>query len=98
MDARRSVDPSDGRGISSATDGMDWRLMGYALAYSPCYGCKRPFAYNPMRVPSIPINGVREPICADCVVRVNPLRVKNGLDPIVPLPGAYDACEEGELP
>lgn len=55
-----------------------------------CYGCHRLFTFNAERVPSIPINGIREPICRDCVERVNPRRVANGLDPIVPLPGAYD--------
>lgn len=71
--------------------------MGYAFATSPCAGCHRLFSYNPMRVPSIRIQGEREPICEACVTRVNPMRIKNGLPPIVPLPGAYDACDESEL-
>jgi hypothetical protein len=71
--------------------------MGYALCTSACFGCNRIFNYNPMRVPSIPINGSREPICEACVTRVNPLRKKNGLPPIVPAPDAYDACDEAEL-
>ena len=71
--------------------------MGYVAAMSACYGCKQPFSYNPMKVPSIPINGTREPICQGCVDRVNPTRIANGLEPIVPLPGAYEACEEGEM-
>lgn len=71
--------------------------MGYVSGISPCYGCKRVFHYNPMRVPSITINGSREPICQDCVTRVNPVRIANGLEPIVPFPDAYDACDESEL-
>lgn len=71
--------------------------MGYALATSPCIGCGRLFSYNPVRVPSITIAGDRKPICRDCVARANPMRVANGLDPIVPLPDAYEACDEGEL-
>ena len=71
--------------------------MGYALAHSHCIGCKQFFSYNPMRVPSVVINGVREPICQNCVNRANPERVKNGLPPIVPASGAYDACDEAEL-
>ena len=55
-----------------------------------CIGCRRLFSFSPSRVPSIPINGTREPVCRDCVERVNPRRLANGLDPIVPLPGAYD--------
>jgi hypothetical protein len=49
------------------------------------------FNYNPVRVPSI------APICAACVARMNRLRIAKGLDPIVPLPDAYEACEESEL-
>lgn len=71
--------------------------MGYAFCTSACFGCKRLFSYNPMRVPSIPINGSREPICEACVRRANPLRIKNGLDPIVPFPDAYESCDESEL-
>jgi len=71
--------------------------MGYALAYSPCLGCGRVFAYNPVRVPSITHNGTRQPICQACVDRANPNRIKNGLEPIVPAPDAYEACDESEL-
>lgn len=69
----------------------------YAQAYGACIGCRRPFAFNPVRVPSVSINGTKEPICAACVERVNPTRIANGLEPIVPLPDAYDACHESEL-
>jgi hypothetical protein len=74
-------------------------MMGYAFATSACFGCQRIFSYNPMRVPSIrdPHTGSREPLCGHCVERVNPQRVKNGLAPIVPLPGAYEPCDESEL-
>jgi hypothetical protein len=71
--------------------------MGYVFATSPCYGCKQIFSYNPMRVPSIRIDGDRRPICRACVERVNPQRVANGLDPIVPLSDAYEYCDESEL-
>ena len=73
--------------------------MGYALCTSACFGCGQPFSYNPVRVPSIrdPRTGSREPICQACVDRVNPMRIANGLEPIVPAPDAYDACDESEL-
>ena len=71
--------------------------MGYALAMAPCFGCGRIFSFSPTRVPSIRIDGDRKPVCPACVARVNPLRIANGLDPIVPLPGAYDAADESEL-
>lgn len=73
-------------------------MTGYVFATSACVGCRRIFSYNPMRVPSLTINGSREPICQACVERVNPTRIKNGLPPIVPLPDAYEACDESELP
>jgi hypothetical protein len=72
--------------------------MGYAFVTSACIGCGNLFSYNPLRVPSIRIKGEREPICRACVERVNPVRIKNGLDPIVPAPDAYDPIDESELP
>jgi len=71
--------------------------MGYVLAHDACIGCGRLFSFNPMRVPSVWFDGNREPICRDCVERVNPARIKNGLEPIVPARDAYDACNEQEL-
>jgi hypothetical protein len=71
--------------------------MGYVYATSECFGCKKVFNYNPVKVPSIRIDGVREPVCAACIERANPRRIANGLEPVVPLPGAYDPCLEEEL-
>ena len=73
------------------------KIMGYAYAMGTCSICKNTFAFNPLKVPSIRINGTREPVCQNCINAANLIRIKNGLDPIVPLPGAYDACDEGEL-
>jgi hypothetical protein len=72
--------------------------MGYFTVYSPCVRCRRPFHYNPTRVPSVRVAGVREPLCLSCVEAVNVLRTAKGLDPIVPLPGAYEAVPEEEYP
>jgi hypothetical protein len=71
--------------------------MGYAFAHGDCYGCGRLFSFNPLRVPSLPVDGVRQPICEACVARANPLRVANGLPPIVPFPDAYEPVDENEL-
>lgn len=73
--------------------------MGYVFAMAPCCGCGRVFSFNPNLVPSITLVAERgrEPICAACVIRVNPMRRKNGLDPIVPLPGAYEEADESEI-
>lgn len=72
-------------------------MTGFVLAIGQCFGCKQNFSFNPVRVPSVIVNGSKEPICQECVARANPLRKANGLKPIVPLPGAYEECEEDEL-
>ena len=71
--------------------------MGYAIVLGECYGCGRIFGFSATKVPSIPVDGVRRPVCEDCVNRVNPTRIANGLEPIEVLPGAYEPDEEGEL-
>jgi len=71
--------------------------MGYVTAMAPCIGCGALFSFNPVRVPSLFVNGQREPICRSCVDRVNPGRKANGLAPIVPHHDAYEACDESEI-
>ncbi len=71
--------------------------MGYAIVTSTCFGCKGVFSYNPHRVPSISIEGVREPVCLSCVEKVNPVREANGLALISLHPEAYQPIHEGEL-
>ncbi len=66
------------------------------MALVECYGCGRAFTCNPDLVPSVLVEGVREPVCESCVERANPEREKNGLAPIVPLPGAYEPAGEAE--
>ena len=69
--------------------------MGYMQAISPCAGCGNTIAYNPLKVPSIRINGRREPVCRICMDRVNEHRVAHDLPPIEIAADAYDATEEG---
>jgi hypothetical protein len=71
--------------------------MGYAMCMGRCFNCNQMFSFNPIRVPSIRVDGVRQPICAACVEKANPLRVANGLEPIVPHKDAYTYCNEEEL-
>ena len=71
--------------------------MSFVLCHGYCIGCHRLFSFNPVRVPSVTVNGSQEPICQNCVNQANPIRVKNGLPPIKPLPGAYEACDEAEV-
>ena len=72
-------------------------MTGYVYVTSECFGCKRLMIYNPVHVPSIRINGTREPVCLDCVHKCNPARVKNGLPPIIPHKDAYEPAREDEL-
>jgi hypothetical protein len=67
--------------------------MGYLVVLGPCFACGQVFQFNAERVPSIVVDGVRQPVCADCVERANPTRIANGLPPIVVLPDAYEAQE-----
>lgn len=71
--------------------------MGFVAVLGPCIRCKRPFVYSPTRVPSIRVDGVREPVCQTCLDAVNPLRVRGGFPPLVALPGAYEADDEAAL-
>lgn len=74
--------------------------MGYALAFGHCYCCKKPFSFNPLRVPSVrdPSTGNKEPICLECIGPINEKRVAKGLEPAIIHPDAYAACDESELP
>jgi hypothetical protein len=71
--------------------------MGYVFATSACFGCGETFTYNPVKVPSIRIDGVPQPVCGSCIALANPKRIANGLDPIEIHPDAYEACDEAEL-
>lgn len=72
-------------------------MPGYMTLIATCINCKQTFTCNPNLVPSIPAaltsTGEKEPVCLRCIEIANPQRIANGLDPIVPLPGAYDAAE-----
>jgi hypothetical protein len=71
--------------------------MSYVTCYGHCCCCGRLFGFNPVRVPSLTVNGSREPICQSCVDRANPIRKQNGLPLIQPRPDAYEACVEEEF-
>ena len=72
-------------------------MSGFVMCHSACIGCGQVFGYNPHAVPSMLVKGVREPICRTCVDVANPIRIKNGLAPIVVLPNAYEPIPEHEL-
>jgi len=71
--------------------------MGYAIIFGECFSCNKFFSFNPNYVPSIRIEGDKKPICKNCIEEVNPLRVKNGLSPIIIHPQAYEPENENNL-
>lgn len=73
--------------------------MGYVSVMGECFGCKRLFSFSPTKVPSIVVDGEREPVCQACVDRANAVRGPvYGLPPIEVLPGAYEPDDESEVP
>lgn len=70
--------------------------MGTYFALGRCICCGRHFTFHPERVPSLIVEGIREPVCGACVDNINPVRKTKGLDEIVPLPGAYEPGSEEE--
>jgi hypothetical protein len=72
-------------------------VTGYAIALAPCIGCGRVFGFNPHRVPSVIVDGVREPVCRTCVDRANDNRKASGLPLFTVYPDSYEPIEEGGL-
>lgn len=72
--------------------------MGYALLHDVCVNCRTPIVCNPVRVPSLRINGERKPLCKACFNKWNEIhRTSQGLPPMPLHPDAYRACHESEL-
>ena len=68
--------------------------MSFMLVHSPCAACEQLIGYNPHRVPSIRVNGTREPLCRTCFDRWNVInRTSQGLEPEPLHPKAYEAVE-----
>lgn len=71
--------------------------MGLVFVTGPCYCCGSIISFHPNLVPSIQVEGVREPVCSICIDKANPEREKRGLDPITIPEGAYEAADESEI-
>jgi hypothetical protein len=67
--------------------------MGYMLCYGCCVNCHQPFSFNPERVPSVRVQGVREPVCRNCIEHANRIRKERGLEEFSIMPGAYEPEE-----
>jgi len=76
-------------------------MTGAYFATGPCVFCGRVFTFDPERVPSIPVDergnvtlsGVKHPLCADCMTKINEFREFMGAQPIHVLAGAYEPTE-----
>jgi len=71
--------------------------MGFAIMMGNCINCGQQFSFNPHKVPSVRINGKREPVCRQCIEAANPERIKRGLPPFEIHPDAYEPIPEEEL-
>jgi hypothetical protein len=64
--------------------------MSFVHVTGPCVACGRVFTFSPTKVPSIRINGEREPVCRSCFERWKVIHNK----PDHPLDsGAYEPDE-----
>lgn len=73
-------------------EGEDW-----VSAFGPCVGCGAMFSFNPHRVPSLPVQGVRKPICRGCIDEASRRRVEQGMQPHPVFPDAYSPLPASEL-
>lgn len=65
---------------------MSWMIM-----HGFCISCNRIISFNPERVPSLRVDGEREPLCQNCFGLWNEAhRVSKGLEPIELKVGAYE--------
>jgi len=65
--------------------------MAFMSVMCNCAGCNRPITCHPELVPSLVIDGKREPICITCVHRWNELHPE--AEPFIPHAEAYQAQE-----
>lgn len=72
--------------------------MGYVMGFSKCYTCNQPFGYNPNYVPSVRVDGIKEPLCKTCIEDANSKRKALGISQFPVHPQAYEPLNEEELP
>ena len=72
-------------------------MPGFVFATALCANCRRMFSFNPHLVPSIRVNGKKEPVCQICIDFANPKRKENGMPEFTVMPGAYEPMPEEEL-
>lgn len=60
----------------------------------PCIGCGTPLKYDPNLVPALRIQDELEPLCKECVDKINQGRAKWGKEPHIIPDGAYFTGEK----
>jgi hypothetical protein len=69
-------------------------MIAGLIVIGECVACAVPLCFNPHHVPSLRVNGVREPLCIVCFNRWNEIhRVAKGLEPLPLHPDAYAPAE-----
>lgn len=69
----------------------------HVLALADCANCRQPFTFNPNQVPSVRVDGVRVPICRECITAANDTRRKSGLPVFTISEDAYEPLPEHAL-
>jgi hypothetical protein len=69
----------------------------YATVFGQCVACKKLFGFNPNRVPSFPIDGIREPICRECFNELNTRRIKQNMEAFPLHSDAYEPISSNEI-
>jgi len=65
--------------------------MPYMFVVGSCCACHATITFNPNLVPSIRVNGSREPLCPACHARWNEIhRTGKGLTPVAAHPEAWE--------
>jgi hypothetical protein len=71
--------------------------MGFMWCFAECIGCRVLFGFNPERVPSIYVDGEKQPVCGVCMAMRNKKRREQGLAEDEVMQGAYEAVDESEV-
>ena len=70
-------------------------MPGYYWAMGSCAACGHLISFNPDYVPSIRIEGKKEPLCRGCAEQWNQIhRTSKGLTPVAIHPQAYEPQPE----
>ena len=68
--------------------------MGFMLLHAFCAGCQMAMTCNAERVPSITVEGTREPVCASCIRKMQARQREAGEEVWPdPHPDAYEPQE-----